>query len=97
MLALVGLSAVLAVVGGGIYILVTVWSIFLGKKLESGARSNRAVILRMPVAEAVEGYGGGVGVLEAKGTFTLALVFLAVFVLYYFINWKYLSEVWGLS
>jgi cytochrome c oxidase subunit 1 len=38
-----------------------------------------------------------VGVLEAKGTFTLAMVFLAAFVLYYFINWKYLSEVWGLS
>jgi len=97
MLALAGLSAVLAVIGGGIYILVTVYSIFLGKPLESGARSNRTVMLKMPVAEAMEGYGGGVGVLEAKGTFTLAMVFLAAFVLYYFINWKYLSEVWGLS
>ena len=27
----------------------------------------------------------------------LAMVFLAAFVLYYFINWKYLSTVWGLS
>ena len=33
----------------------------------------------------------------APGTFTLALVFLAAFVLYYFINWKYLAQVWGLS
>jgi cytochrome c oxidase subunit 1 len=24
-------------------------------------------------------------------------VFLVAFVLYYFINWKYLSQVWGLS
>jgi cytochrome c oxidase subunit 1 len=24
-------------------------------------------------------------------------VFLAAFVLYYFVNWKYLSTVWGLS
>ena len=31
------------------------------------------------------------------GTFTLAIVFLLAFVLYYFINWKYLATVWGLS
>ena len=28
---------------------------------------------------------------------SLAMVFLVAFVLYYFINWKYLSQVWGLS
>ena len=33
----------------------------------------------------------------APGTFTLAMVFLVAFVLYYFINWKYLSQLWGLS
>ena len=33
----------------------------------------------------------------APGTFALAMVFLVAFVLYYFINWKYLSTLWGLS
>ena len=33
----------------------------------------------------------------APGTFVLAMIFLAAFVLYYFINWKYLSTLWGLS
>ena len=33
----------------------------------------------------------------APGTFALAMVFLVAFVLYYFVNWKYLSTVWGLS
>ena len=33
----------------------------------------------------------------APGTFMLAMVFLLAFVLYYFINWKYLSTLWGLS
>ena len=33
----------------------------------------------------------------APGTFVLAMVFLTAFVLYYFINWKYLSTLWGLS
>jgi len=98
MMAVVGLSAAMAVIGGGMYILVTVYSIFLGKKLEAGAVSRKTSPLRLqPVAQAMEGYGGGVGVLEARGTFTLAMVFLAAFVLYYFINWKYLAAVWGLS
>jgi cytochrome c oxidase subunit 1 len=98
MLALVGLSAVLSVAGGGIYILVTVWSILFGKRLEAGSRNARPSPLRLqPVAAAIEGHGGGVGVLQARGTFTLAMVFLVAFVLYYFINWKYLGSVWGLS
>jgi cytochrome c oxidase subunit 1 len=43
----------------------------------------------------VQGYGS-IG-FAAPGTFTLAMVFLTAFVLYYFINWKYLSTLWGLS
>ncbi|HEY7758938.1 MAG TPA: cbb3-type cytochrome c oxidase subunit I, partial [Burkholderiales bacterium] len=98
MLALVGLSAVLAVLGGGMYILVTVWSILFGKRLEPGSRNVRPSPLRLqPVAAAIEGHGGGIGVLQARGTFTMAMVFLVAFVLYYFINWKYLGSVWGLS
>ena len=31
------------------------------------------------------------------GTFVLAMVFLVSFVLYYFINWKYLATVWPLK
>ena len=97
MLTLMGLGAVLAVIGGGMYIFVTVWSILFGKRLDAGARQARPTPLRLPVAAAIEGHGGGVGVLEARGTFVLALVFLAAFVLYYFVNWKYLGSVWGLS
>jgi cytochrome c oxidase subunit 1 len=33
----------------------------------------------------------------APGTFVLAVVFLVAFVLYYFVNWKYLGQLWGLS
>jgi cytochrome c oxidase subunit 1 len=97
MMGLVGLSAVLAVLGGGIYILVTVWSVFLGKRVDGGAYSLDRTPLRMaPITPAMEAHGGGAA-FAAPGTFTLALVFLAAFVLYYFINWKYLAQVWGLS
>lgn len=31
---------------------------------------------------------------KAPGTMVLVLVFLAAFVVYYFVNWKLLSELW---
>ena len=41
--------------------------------------------------------GHGSAGMVAPGTFVLALVFLTSFVLYYFVNWKYLSTVWPLK
>ena len=41
--------------------------------------------------------GIGTAGFVAPGTFVLALVFLTAFVLYYFVNWKYLSTVWPIS
>ncbi len=35
--------------------------------------------------------------MTVPGTFVLAMVFLVSFVLYYFVNWKYLASVWGMS
>ena len=38
------------------------------------------------------------GISPGAGTsFALAMVFLVSFVLYYFVNWKYLSTVWPLK
>ncbi len=98
LMSLVGISAVVAVIGGGAYILVTVSSIFLGKKLDAGVTSNKPTPVVTPVTAAVTGHGSlGFAGFAAPGTFVLAMVFLVAFVLYYFINWKYLSQVWGLS
>jgi cytochrome c oxidase subunit 1 len=33
----------------------------------------------------------------APGAFVLAVFFLAVFVVYYAVNWKYLASVWPMS
>jgi cytochrome c oxidase subunit 1 len=35
--------------------------------------------------------------MEAPGTFVLAMILFITLVLYYFVNFKYLSTVWGLS
>jgi cytochrome c oxidase subunit 1 len=96
LMALVGIAGIAAIAGGAIYIGVTVGSLLLGKPLDRGAESPRFTpIPRTAVTTAAQTYGS-MG-FAAPGTFALAMVFLLTFVLYYFINWKYLSTLWGLS
>ncbi len=98
MIGIMGVSGLVAIVGGAAYILITVGSLLWGKKLEAGGYSAKRTVLQMPV-EALTAHGGhgGSSGFTVPGTFVLALIFLASFVLYYFVNWKYLSSVWGLS
>ena len=42
------------------------------------------------------GQYGSAGTVKIPGTVALVTVFFVTFVLYYFVNWKYLSEVWPL-
>ncbi|MBX3590504.1 MAG: cbb3-type cytochrome c oxidase subunit I [Burkholderiaceae bacterium] len=97
MIAIFGVAGVIAVVGGAMYILITVGTILFGKRLDAGAYTTTVSPLRLPVQAALTGHGGHGGGFGVPGTFVFALVFLAAFVLYYFVNWKYLSTVWGLS
>ncbi|HQA34472.1 MAG TPA: cbb3-type cytochrome c oxidase subunit I [Casimicrobium huifangae] len=96
MMGLVGIAGVAAIVGGALYIYITVGSLLWGKRLDAGRQSSEFTpIPPTTPAPVVQTYGSAG--FAAPGTFTLAMVFLVSFVLYYFINWKYLSQVWGLS
>ncbi len=96
MMGLVGLTGIVAIAGGAIYIYITVGSLLWGRKLDTGRESATFTpVLRASPSAAAQGYGS-MG-FAAPGTFALAMVFLLAFVLYYFINWKYLSTLWGLS
>lgn len=96
MMGLVGIAGVAAIAGGGIYIYVTVGSILFGKKLDTGDLSPMTKpVGRAEPSAAVQTYGSAG--FAAPGTFMLAMLFLVAFVLYYFINWKYLGQLWGLS
>jgi len=95
MLGIMGVAGLLAIVGGAAYILITVGSILFGKSIEVTGYSTERSVLKMPVSAALTGHGHAG--FAAPGTFVVALVFLGAFVLYYFVNWKYLSTVWGLS
>jgi len=99
MIALFGIGGLLSVVGGGMYLLVTVYSVFLGKKIQTPGFQHltaRSGVAAPAPAAALTGSGSATHAVSASGTFVLAMVFLVSFVLYYFINWKYLSTVWPL-
>ncbi|HEC16163.1 MAG TPA: cytochrome C oxidase subunit I [Sedimenticola sp.] len=110
LMGIAGVGGVIAVIGGAAYLLITVGSLLFGEKLDASAgilqsfgvpladsvySTEKPERLPMAPAEAVEGHGDSG--FEAPGTFVLAMVLLVSFVVYYFINWKYLSEVWPLS
>ncbi len=101
MMALAGISGLIAIIGGGMYLLITVGSVFLGKKIVTPGfqhvRARENVAALPAAAPVITSHGSiGAGGMVAPGTFVLAMVFLTAFVLYYFINWKYLSTVWPL-
>lgn len=96
LMGLVGIAGISAIVGGAIYIYITVGSLLWGKKLSAGNVGTNFTPVP-PTAPSAPAQTYGSAGFAAPGTFVLAMVFLVSFVLYYFINWKYLSQVWGLS
>jgi cytochrome c oxidase subunit 1 len=95
LMALNGLSAILASIGGVMYIAVVVGSILFGKRRGEAEVKANPVVFRGSAAT-VASYGSE-GTLKLPGTIILVSGFFIAFVLYYYINWKYLSEVWPLS
>jgi cytochrome c oxidase subunit 1 len=94
MLALNGLSVILAVVGGAAFCLIIVGTLLWGKKL--GNEKMAEPWIATPVTEEEYAADGG-SALAIPGTLVLAGVFFVSFALYYFINWKYLAQTWGIG
>jgi cytochrome c oxidase subunit 1 len=94
MMGLNGMSAVLAAVGGLMFIIIVVGSVFFGRKLGIDEKPSYPEV--PPQAATISHYGDAEK-LHIPGTIMLVAIFFIAFVLYYFVNWKYLSEVWPLS
>lgn len=91
MMGLNGVFAVLAAIGGIMFVLVVVGTALFGKKITSGHK------LTFPLFSgggAVASHYGSEKAPKLPGTIVLVTIFFVCFVLYYFINWKYLSELW---
>jgi cytochrome c oxidase subunit I len=94
MMALNGMSVVLACIGGAAFVVIIVATVLFGKQRINEKMPER-MIATPPPAQAYHGIG--IGKINIPGTLAMVFMFLVVFVLYYFINWKYLAETWGLS
>jgi len=101
-MASLGIGGLIAATGGLIYILVAVSSVFFGKPLtEAAIKSGRAAVpqgvLKLPAQTHDEAASEAVHKQGTPGTIVLVFVFLAVFAIYYFTNWKILSLVWKIG
>ena len=100
MMALNGVSAIMAVAGGAIFVVVIVGTILFGRKKGAAEYSSSKPAVLTGPAESLTGHGNiGLGVkgFPAPGTFILAMFLLVIFVVYYFINYGYLASVWKFS
>ena len=91
MMGLNGIFAVIAAVGGALFVLIAVFTALFGKKITAGHKLTFPLHSR---GGAVASHYGSEGTIKLPGTIVLVAVFFVAFVLYYFINWKYLSELW---
>jgi cytochrome c oxidase subunit 1 len=91
MMGLNGIFALIAALGGLLFVAVVVGTVFFGQEIKSGHK------LTFPLHSgggAAASHYGSDGTVKLPGTIVLVAIFFACFVLYYFINWKYLSELW---
>lgn len=91
MMGLNGIFAVIAALGGGLFVLIVVGTVLFGEKITGGHN------LTFPLFSgggAVASHYGSERAPKLPGTIILVAIFFVCFVLYYFINWKYLSELW---
>jgi cytochrome c oxidase subunit 1 len=90
--AIFGVFALLAITAGTIFILVAVASLLIGDRV-TGPEDNADLVPDGGTAKddkPVHAY-------EMRGTFLICLVFLAVFVASYVINWYVLTELWSVG
>jgi cytochrome c oxidase subunit 1 len=91
MMGLNGVFAIIAALGGAIFVIVVVCTVLFGKRITGGHK------LTFPLHSgggATVSHYGSYATAKLPGTAILVAIFFVCFVLYYFINWKYLSELW---
>lgn len=101
-LTLLGIGAIIAVIGGGLFIAVAVSTLLFGK-VTSRPDLGRLALAPMdglaaapPTGGLDHGHGAGRR-LEAPGTMVLVFIFLAWFMLMYLAAWINLSDAWPVS
>jgi len=108
-LAVMALGGLLAATGAFLFVAIAVKSVFLGERLGTITRGVAmagvpAGITHPPVhaldvdARNAALHGEQAGLMgPAPGTIVLVFVFLAAFIVYYFVNWKVLTFLWRIG
>jgi cytochrome c oxidase subunit 1 len=87
-----GIFAVLAITAGALFVLVSVGSLLLGDRLESGDDAGL-----LPDGGLRTDGGESVHAADMRGTFGLCLIFMATFVALYALNWFLLTRLWSIG
>jgi cytochrome c oxidase subunit 1 len=106
MIAIMAIGGLIGAVGGGMYILTTVWSVFFGKPLGDDCTSAALAgsvppgvytrpFTELPAQDVELEEHGRLGMMP--GTMILVFIFLLAFVVYYFANWTLLSRLWQIG
>jgi cytochrome c oxidase subunit 1 len=97
MLGLNGMFAIIASIGGALFVVISVATVLWGKPVTAAnAVESLGPMPKRQVTDAVSHYGNA-GTWHLPGTYILVSVFFTAFVLYYFVNWKYLSQLWPMG
>ena len=91
MLGLNGLSGILAAAGGVMFLMVVIGSVFFGE-----AKKTNVAGPAKGVEPAIAKYGSETEI-KLPGTIIMVAIFFMAFMLYYFVNWKFLSNIWEMS
>lgn len=102
LMALTGIGGSIAALGGLMYVAVAVMSVFFGRTVDLGNLNGDHSGLPQGVIKLPAQSHSGEAVKRVHdkgtpGTVVLVFVFLAVFVLYYFTNWKLLAALWKMG
>ncbi len=92
LMSLFGVFAVLAILGGVLFVLVAVGSLLFGDRLDEGDDAG----LRPDGGLQPDG-GEPVHAVDMRGTFGMCLIFMATFVVLYVLNWFLLVQLWSIG
>ena len=83
-LGIMGLGGLLAALGGALYVGITVLSVFFGPRIPDQPGQIKLAAIPADTGKHT----------PVSGTLVLVFVFLAAFIIYYFLNWKWLAAIW---
>jgi cytochrome c oxidase subunit I len=88
---ILGIGGILAFLSVLMWILTIVISVFFGPKVKGPEDMQLPIASLLPEVETPHNK------FEAPGTLVLTIIFLSAFLVFYFLNWKWLSAIWEIQ